>query len=127
MSDLNEIFICPHCAHSLLRESLPLYYNGTRISSLGSPPRYNLHCLNCDHYFIENWREFNYYNFESSSRVGKPLRRMRRQAAAKHRSPVLANSPPYCLVSYHRPMPIPRDFHEMWLRYKAEEKKKLMV
>jgi len=117
---------CPVCAHILLRESPPLYSGGKRIERPRTARIYNLHCLNCDHYFAENWYEFNFYSFESSSRSGKSLRTIRRNAEAKHSAP-LAKTPPYCLVNYHKPMPIPKDFHELWLRYKAEEKKKLMV
>jgi predicted nucleic-acid-binding Zn-ribbon protein len=118
---------CPHCKHELFKESECYKPGNKRPSYLernGHRSIYNLHCLNCDHYFVENWNELHYYSFEATSRVGRKIRRLRELAQARYTSPVI-KAPAYCLLNHHKPIRIPADFHAMWLQMREEQRKAL--
>jgi hypothetical protein len=115
--------LCPLCKTSYLaRESISKYGQKTYTNN---GKLFNLHCWRCDNYYIENWRELNYFSFESTMRRGPSLRRERRKIREGHE--IGTQSAPYCLIRYHKPFPIPRDFHEMYVRYREAQRKKLMA
>src|SRR5690348_3918293 len=110
---------CPHCQHELFKES-ECYIPSNKFHP-GHRTIYNLHCLNCDHYFAENWDELHYYSFLATSREGKRVRKMRKHAQARY-TPTIVKAPAYCLLNYHKPIRIPKDFHAMWLQMREEQR-----
>lgn len=117
--------LCPLCKTAYMaRESIPKYFNGQKTWA-NNCKLFNLHCWRCDNYFIENWHEFNYYSLESTMRRGPSLRRQRRKVREGYE--IGSKSAPYCLIRYHQPFPIPRDFHEMYVRFREAQRKKFLA